>query len=274
MQNFRAEIDILGPDQRADAAALMTLLDLFPPAVDLVAHHGWFFDEEHAARKQIQKVMLGAGNGGEELPPGKDTYAARGCRFDLHLFFFGACVFGDLNALLAEARVDSGEQVLSDGSFCQRQQLGFIETGLGTLRFGVELTDGVDLVAKKLDAHRPVGFGRVDIEDAAAACELAGHFHQVHLCIADAGEMASKDLDVEFFASPHGDGEAGVVVAIEKTERGSLCGRDENGHASGGELVESGSALLLHVGMRGEILEWEHIVGRQAHDAAGIDGSG
>ena len=170
--------------------------------------------------------------------------------------------------------MNGGEQVLSDGSFGQRQQLGFIEAGLRALRFRVELADGVDLVAEKLDAHGPVGFRRVHIEDAAAAGELAGHFDQVHLRVADAGEVAGKDFNVEFFAAPHGDGKAGIVVAIEKTERGSFCGRDENGHGAGGEFEKRGGALLLHVGVGREIFEWEHIVGGQAHDAAGIDGAG
>ena len=57
------------------------------------------------------------------------------------------------------------------------------------LRFGIELADGFDLVAEELDAHGAVGFGRVDIEDAAAAGELARHLDQVHLGVADAGQV-------------------------------------------------------------------------------------
>ena len=70
------------------------------------------------------------------------------------------------------------------------EQLGFVEAGLRALGFGVELADGVDFVAEELDAHGTVGFGRVDVEDAAAARELAGHFDEVHLRVADAGEVA------------------------------------------------------------------------------------
>ena len=50
LQNFRAEIDIFRPDERADAGALVALLDLVPPAIDLVADHGRLIDEERAAR--------------------------------------------------------------------------------------------------------------------------------------------------------------------------------------------------------------------------------
>ncbi len=48
LQNFGAKIDVFRPDERTDAAALVALFDFIPPAVDLVAHHGGFFDEEHA----------------------------------------------------------------------------------------------------------------------------------------------------------------------------------------------------------------------------------
>ena len=72
---------------------------------------------------------------------------------------------------------------------------------LGALCFRVELADGFDLVAEELDAHGAVGFGRVDVKDAAAAGELAGHFDEVHLRVADAGEMAGKDFDVDLFAA-------------------------------------------------------------------------
>ena len=53
-QRLRPQIDIFGPDQRPDARPLMTLLDLVPPAVDLVAHHGRLFDEESALRQESE----------------------------------------------------------------------------------------------------------------------------------------------------------------------------------------------------------------------------
>ena len=52
LQNFRAEVDVLRADERADAGALVALLDLVPPAIDLVADHGRFFDEEGKARDE------------------------------------------------------------------------------------------------------------------------------------------------------------------------------------------------------------------------------
>ena len=85
--------------------------------------------------------------------------------------------------------MNGGEKMFRDRSFSQRQKLRFVETGLRTLRLGIELADGLDLVAEELDAHGAIGFGRIDVENAAAAGELAGHLHQIHLRVADAGEM-------------------------------------------------------------------------------------
>ena len=44
---------------------------------------------------------------------------------------------------------------------------------------GIELADGLHFIAEELDAHRTVGFRRVDIENAAAQGVLAWHFDHV-----------------------------------------------------------------------------------------------
>ena len=72
---------------------------------------------------------------------------------------------------------------------------------LRALGLGVEFADGFDFVAEELDADGAVGFRRVDVEDSAAARELAGHFHQVHLRVANAGEVAGEYFEIEFFAA-------------------------------------------------------------------------
>ena len=145
---------------------------------------------------------------------------------------------------------------------------------LRALRLRIELADGLDLVAEELDAHGPVGLGRIDIENAAAPRELAGHLHQVHLRVAHAGQVRGEHFDVDLFAAAQRDGEAGVVVAIEELERRRFDRRDEDGDGAGGELPQRGRALLLHVGMRRKIFKGKHIVSGQAHHARRIDGAG
>ena len=277
LKDFGAEVDVFRPDEIADAGALVALLDLVPPAVNLVADHAGLVDEENGLGEELEEVAFGAGDGGEEFPAGKDADATGGRGFDGEIFGAGvavAIVGFDLNALAAEAGVDGGEQVLGDGGFGERQEPGFVEAGLGALGFGVEVADGFDFVAEELDAEGAVGFGRVDVEDAAAAGELAGHFDQVHLRVADAGEVGGEDFDVDLFAALEADGERGVVVAVEEAEGGGFDGGDEDGDGAGGEFPEGGGALLLHVGVRGKVFKREYVVGGKADDAVGIDGAG
>ena len=120
--------------------------------------------------------------------------------------------------------MDRGEQVLGDRRFGERQQLRFVEARLRALRLRIELADGLDFVAEELDAHGAVGFGRIDVENAAAARELAGHLDEVHLRVADAGEVRGEDFDVDFFAALERDGEAGVVVAVEELSAAASTG--------------------------------------------------
>ncbi len=56
--------------------------------------------------------------------------------------------------------------------------------------------------------------------------------------------------------------------------RGRFDGSDEDIDGAGRELPQCRRALLLHVGVRREIFEREHVVGGKAHHARGIDGAG
>ena len=89
LEDFGAEIDVFGPDEVADAGALVALLDLVPPAVDLVLHHGGLVDEEDRLGKQLEEMAFGAGDAGEELPAGEDGDSAGGRGLDGKFFGFG-----------------------------------------------------------------------------------------------------------------------------------------------------------------------------------------
>ena len=167
-----------------------------------------------------------------------------------------------------------GQQPLCHRRLGQRQQLGLVQAGLRALRLRIEFADGLNLVAEELDAHRPVVLGRIDVENSAAPRELARHFDQVHLRVAHRGQVAGEHFDVDFFAAPQGDGQAGVVLAVEELERRRLDGRNEDVDSAGGELPQRRSALLLHVRMRREIFKGKHIVGRQTNHARRIDRAG
>jgi hypothetical protein len=84
---------------------------------------------------------------------------------------------------------------------------------------------------------------------------LAGHFDEVHPRVAHAGQVRGEHLNVDLFAAAQGDSEARIVVAIEKLERGSLGGRNEDGDSASGKLPKRGGALLLYIGM-GRSTSW------------------
>ena len=174
----------------------------------------------------------------------------------------------------AQPRMNGGEQALGDWSFGQRQQGRFVERRGGSLRIGVELAHRLDLVAEELDAHRAVGLGGIDVEDAAAPGELAGHLDDVHRGVADAGEMAEQLFDVDLFAAAKHAGEVEIVIRRKEPQGCSLDGRDDDRGVSVGDLPENGGALLLHVGVWGEIFKGQHIVGGEPEHALGSDGAG
>ncbi len=71
------EVDVFGADEVADAGAVVTLLDLVPPALALIFDHGGLFDEDAGCcraggAEEIEEGEVGSGDGGEELPAGED----------------------------------------------------------------------------------------------------------------------------------------------------------------------------------------------------------
>ena len=99
LQDFGAQIDVFRTDERADSGALMALLDLVPPAVNLVADHGRLVNEERAARQEREQRALGAGDGRKKLPSGKDADATGRCGLGGHLLVL------DFDALPAQAPI-------------------------------------------------------------------------------------------------------------------------------------------------------------------------
>ena len=83
----------------------------------------------------------------------------------------------------------------------------------GALGLGVELADGFDLVAEEVDADGAVHLGGVDVEDAAAEGDLAGHLDDVDLGVADGEEVLDEHVGHVLFADVEVEGEGAVVVA-------------------------------------------------------------
>ena len=142
---------------------------------------------------------VGAGDGGEELPSGKDGDAAGGdgARHQV----VAVVVAGGFDARAAEARVHGREQPLGDRVSVSGSSSASSSGVEERCDSGSNLRIDSISSPKKFDAHGAVRLGRVDVEDAAAAGELAGHLDDVHRGVADAGEVVEEHLDVHLFAA-------------------------------------------------------------------------
>ena len=67
----------------------MALLNLVPPALDLVADHRGLVDKKSAFGREREYGFFCTGNCREKLPTGKDADATGGCGFVGHLLFIG-----------------------------------------------------------------------------------------------------------------------------------------------------------------------------------------
>ncbi len=70
------------------------------------------------------------------------------------------------------------------------------------------------------------------------------------------------------------EGEAAVEVAGEELHAGGFDGGDDEAGLVGGDLPEGGGAGLLDFGVGGEVFEGEDVVGGEAEDGFGGEGSG
>ena len=163
----------------------MALFELVPPAVDLVADHCRFIDEEGKARdEQMRSVRSAPATGAKNSQPGKTLTPPAAAGFVGQI----GIVVG-FDALVARRALTAARRGSVTGVSVSGRSGVSSSAGCGALGFGVEFADGFDFVAEELDADGTIGFGRVDVEDAAAARELAGHLDESICGVADAGEV-------------------------------------------------------------------------------------
>ena len=80
-----------------------------------------------------------------------------------------------------------------------------VERAAVALGLGVEAAQALDGVAEELEAHGLLAVGREDVEDAAAAGDLAGGRDRVLAPIAALVERLEQDLGRHLVARAHGD---------------------------------------------------------------------
>ena len=275
------EVDVFGANEVADAGAVVALLDLVPPALALIFDHGGFFDEDAGcggleALRRSRRVRLAPATGAKNSQPGKMVASPVRVLTWVRSSagFFAAFEGCTCCAGAGEAGVDGGEEFFGDGSFGEGEEQGVVERRAAALGFGVELADGFDLVAEEVDADGAVHLGGVDVEDAAAEGDLAGHFDDVDSGVADGEEVLDEHVGHVLFAELEMEGEGAVVVAGEELHAGGFDGSDDEAGLVGGDLPESGGAGLLNFGVGREIFEGEDVVGGEAEDGFGREGAG
>ncbi len=145
---------------------------------------------------------------------------------------------------------------LGDWEFGEGEEEDVVDGRLGALGFGIEAADGLDLVAEEVDADGTVLFRGVDVEDATAEGDLAGHFDDIDAGVADFEEVVDNGVGEVFFPGAEAEGEGVIEVAGEEAHAGGFYGRDEEAGGGAGlrrralaELPEGGGAMLLDLGV-------------------------
>ena len=147
-------------------------------------------DHHRIFGQRKQRMLARPDQRHHELPARKRIAGAR----DIHLI-------GQLEEQFARFRI-----------FDQRQERGLRDLHDGALRFDIESADGFDQVAEQLDADRLGGFGRENIQDAAAQRIFADHLHRVAFLIADAFQMRQQIFQRDLFAHAQGERELPVEL--------------------------------------------------------------
>jgi len=117
LKDFRAEVDIFRPDEVADAAALVALLNLVPPAVDLVADHAGLVDKEDGFGMRLRRLFSAPATAEKNSQPGKTLTPPAAAASNCEPRCVGILSLFNLDSLFGETGVDGGEQALGDGRF-------------------------------------------------------------------------------------------------------------------------------------------------------------
>jgi hypothetical protein len=263
---FRRQVKIRGTNQVPDSAAFVRFFDAGPHFVQLQPSASGS-SRITRFRKQPENAAVGARHRSIELPPRKNARARVAHRL-LHN------LRRSRNAFPRKPRVDRTEQLFGDRSFRQRQKQRLIDRVRRPLARRIKLAHRFDLIAEKLDAHRPVRFRRIHIENAAASRILPGHFHHIGRAVADRVQVLQQFLQIENLTATQNPRQVGVVLGRTKKNSGRAHRRNDNRGAARRNLPQGRGAFFLNLRMRRQILERKDIARRKADDRVGIGGAG
>ena len=226
-----------------------------------------FIQHDGCVGQQIEEAFLRAGHRGVQLPSGKDGDAGRA-----HRLLDGLLAAGE--ALGRQAGVDRGQGFLFHRRLGQGKQNHFLADGGGALRGRIELANRFDLVAKELDAHRTIGFRRINIEQAAAMRELSRHLDDIHLAVSHDAQVLQQTVGVADVAAANHLGQVGIEAGGAQAHRGRSQRDDHDFRRTGRDLPQRRRALLLDLGMGRQIFEGQNVIGWQSDDRVGRNCAG
>ena len=183
-------IEVLGSHEISDQTALVDLDNARPGAIEFLFQSLRLVGEYRSLGQQFKQSPALAGHGCIKLPSRKYCDAARAHRLLDDLFISG-------KALAREPHVNGAQQIFTHRSFREWQQQGLVHRTRRSLGRRIKLANRLHLVAEKLDAHRPVRFRRIDIQNSTTKRILAGHFDYVRRTVADRIQVAQQSVCIE-----------------------------------------------------------------------------
>ena len=225
-------------------------------------------DDDEAGRREVERRdEVGAVEARRPFESGEQLLG------QLRQPFLGRLGLGEQVARAADEPVEQRVGLLgADRGLARREQAEAVDARHGPLRAGIEAPHRLDLVPEQFDAQRRVLLRRPDVEEAAAAREVAGAADDVHHAVAGAHREARRLLHRQdragaHVARPRGDGRGArhgdeqrgggnddddPPAAREAVEDGDAPrgGRRVGRHAAVGVGVERGKAERLDAGER------------------------
>ena len=220
---------------RVVPALLVALGGVPPERLRLFAHAGELDDEGRLR----QVVEHGAGAVEEERQPVLD---ASRCEPLAHVPVHRAGIGVALEAG-SPGGPEPADRLRIEGELARRQQADRIGPVERALRLGVERADRLDLGIEEVDAVRPLGPRRKEIEERAPHRELAVLHHLADAPVASEVEPAPRRLEVQPVADREHEGIALHEPAGCDPAHEGGGGGDEDPVSGVGQRVQGGEAL-------------------------------
>jgi hypothetical protein len=153
---------------------------------------GWFIDDDEAIRSQIVRERCRPVNEVRR----EEVKGRRSLSRLQHLNRPGP-LGADLGTQPVQtqlAQLGAGFPDAFQGELSGRQEAYLAQPLVGSLRVRIEGADGIDLVAKKINADRQVSPRREEVKDAASAGNLAGFEHEGRRFVSVVGDPAQEIL--------------------------------------------------------------------------------